>query len=63
MRKNGVPEKIGTGKGSELPRPDMPIPFLAGRPQREAAIDQDDLTNLQIAFYTCKDLADFILVT
>jgi hypothetical protein len=63
MKKNGASEKLGRGKGLDFSRIDLHIPFLAGRPQRDYTIDQDDLTNLQIAFYTCKSLEDFFSVT
>jgi len=63
MRKNGAPEKVGRGKGIDLPRADIQIPFLAGRPLREAVVNQDDIVNLQIACNTCTSIEEFIQVT
>jgi hypothetical protein len=36
------------------------IPLFTGRPKRERAISQDDLTNLVIALHTSKTLEEFI---
>ncbi len=63
MRKNGTPEKVSKEKPTVLSRIEVHIPFLAGRPARDAIINQDDCTNLQIAFYTSKSLDDFLEVT
>ncbi|NLE00978.1 MAG: hypothetical protein GX640_14015 [Fibrobacter sp.] len=63
MRKNGASERIVRGKGIELPRVDIQIPFMAGRPQREAVVNQDDIVNLQIACNTCNSIEEFIQVT
>ncbi|NLP01992.1 MAG: hypothetical protein GX089_05830 [Fibrobacter sp.] len=63
MRKNGASERVGRGKGLEISRADNHIPFMAGRPRRDAAIGKDDLMNLQIAIYTCKSLEDFLAIT
>ncbi len=63
MRKNGVPEKIGKGKGSESTRTDIQIPFLGGRPKRDSTINQDDILNLQIALFTSRTLEEFLSIT
>jgi hypothetical protein len=63
MRKNGASEKVSRGKGIDLPRTDIQIPFLAGRPLREATVNRDDIINLVIAFNTSKSIEEFIQVT
>lgn len=36
------------------------IPFLEGRPNRDSAINTEDLLNLKIALNTAKSLDDFL---
>jgi hypothetical protein len=36
------------------------IPMFTGRPQRETAINKEDIINLLIALGTCLDVNDFI---
>ena len=36
------------------------IPLFTGRPKRERAISQDDITNLVIALHTSKTIQQFI---
>lgn len=36
------------------------IPFGGGRPERERAIDKEDLMNLQISLETCGTVDDFL---
>lgn len=36
------------------------IPFLAGRPNRETIINNDDIMNLRITLETTKDVKEFI---
>ena len=63
MRRNETPERVERENGADLPRTELHIPFLAGRPRRDTAIGTDDLTNLVIAFYTTKTLEEFLDVT
>jgi hypothetical protein len=38
------------------------IPFLGGRPVRDTAIGQEDITNLLITLNTTYDVTDFLAV-
>jgi hypothetical protein len=44
----------------KIVRLDELIPFLAGRPNREMAINDDDLLNLTILLNTAKSLEEFL---
>jgi len=61
MKKGNLNEKNG-GKFQNLLETDY-IPWFEGRPDRETAISQDDITNLNIALNTTSNLGDFLALT
>ncbi len=46
-------------KLEDVMRPDY-IPFLGGRPKREAIISKDEITNLSIMLNTCATVEEFL---
>jgi hypothetical protein len=62
MRRNEAVRRVREKSGG-IENRSVSIPFLAGRPKRDAVISSDDLTNLKIALALCADLEDFLEVT
>jgi len=62
MRRNEAVRRVKE-KSSGIENRSVSIPFLAGRPKRDAVISLDDLTNLKIALAICATLEDFLEVT
>ncbi len=46
-------------KLEDVLKPDY-IPFLSGRPEREAIIGKDDLMNLEITLHTAHSVEEFL---
>ena len=58
-----TPDKIAKQTPDVAPWNQKTIPFLGGRPKREAIISNDDIMNLLIACNTCRTLEDFFALT
>jgi hypothetical protein len=58
-----TPERLAQPTPSESAWIEKNIPFLGGRPEREAAIGTDDIMNLLIASNTCSTFEEFFNLT
>ncbi|KMQ50914.1 hypothetical protein CHISP_2265 [Chitinispirillum alkaliphilum] len=63
MSRHDIPGRLEKERVRKTSKKAKGIPFLGGRPKRDAVIGSDDITNLLIALYASRSFEEFLKTT